>query len=108
MEENDLTEAVDEMPVAEEAAEPAAEAAGDEALRAMVEAAVEARVAEAVAAAVAEAEERGRLRGRNEMAERHMAKPGMWEDPREEDSTPASTDYDGEFLQFMRPSVWED
>lgn len=94
-----------EAPASEVVAEPepAAEATGTEALRAMVEAAVEARVAEVVA----EAEERGRLRGRNEMAERRMAEPGMWEGPRD-DSASAPADYDGEFLRFIRPSVWED
>lgn len=87
-----------------QAANPAIDA---EAVRAMVEEAVAGRVEAAVAAAVAQAEERGRLQGRNEMAARRMAEPGIWEAPGDDAPEASGGDYDGEFLRYVRPSVWD-
>lgn len=55
------------------------------------------------AESIAEAEERGYLRARNEMAERELSRPGLWQDYRVD---AADEDQSG-FLSRVRPSVWD-
>lgn len=56
-----------------------------------------------------EAEQRGYLRGLNEQAERAMATPVLWENPRrtEQEQTLDEPDPDFGFLTHLRPGVWD-
>lgn len=52
---------------------------------------------------IAAAEERGYLRARNEMAERELSRPGLWQDY----GVDAADEGQSGFLSRVRPSVWD-